>query len=56
MTETTTLTYAEIKKVLSIFFDLPEDEFQCWNTRWSFNASKQYLENKIKENTEKLKA
>ena len=29
MTSTTNLSYQEIKKVLSIFFGIPEDKMKC---------------------------
>lgn len=56
MTSTTNLSYQEIKEVLSIFFGITEDKMKCWNSQWSFDASPDYIQKKIKENKEKLKA
>lgn len=38
MTETTNLSYAEIKEIIAIFFDLPTGKIKCWNMNWQFEA------------------
>lgn len=55
MTSVTTLSFAEVRAILSTFFDLPEDAFKGTNG-YGFNvsASQDYLEEKLKENTKKF--
>lgn len=55
MTSVTTLSFAEVKAILSAFFDLPEDSFKGTNG-YGFNvsASQDYLEKKLKESKKKL--
>ena len=54
MTSVTTLSFAEVRAILSTFFDLPEDAFKGTNG-YGFNvsASQDYLEEKLKDNTKK---
>ena len=55
MTSVTTLSFAEVRSILSTFFDLPEDAFKGTNG-YGFNvsASQEYLEKKLKESTDRL--
>lgn len=55
MTSTTNLSYQEVKEILAIFFNIPEDQLKCWNNQWSFNCSVEYIQAKIDENRKKLK-
>lgn len=56
MTETTNLSYAEIKEILAIFFDLPTGKIKCWNMNWQFEAGGEYIKNKIEQHQKELDA
>lgn len=49
MTETTNLSYAEIKEILAIFFDIPTGKIKCWNMNWQFETSSDYIKSKIEQ-------